>query len=195
MQRQIQALSGCLLACLMAGFPLNLAAAPKQMDMLVDAQKMDRAALKAERKELHQWLVSERVAAARGNPLVAQADSADVAAVDDAPTQTPEIVGFSQDLAVDVDFSNIQLSRLRGQAHSLDFGALEATSDGGYVYTTELSSPGAIALRVKFAGFNMPTGAALFLYTDEGQVFGPYTGRGPMGDGQFESIRAFVKRG
>jgi lysyl endopeptidase len=143
--------------------------------------------LKADRKAFHQWLVSERVAAARGNPLVVEAGTDELDAVDNAPKQTPEIVGFSQGLAVDVEFRNVDLSHLRGRAHSLEFGALEATTDGGYVYTTELSSPGAVALRVQFSGFNMPTGAAMFLYTEEGQVFGPYTGRGPLGNGSFES--------
>ncbi|MCW8925054.1 MAG: trypsin-like peptidase domain-containing protein [Xanthomonadales bacterium] len=176
-----------LLVCIAAGMSLNVMAAPKQMDMRVDTGAQDREALKAERKAYHQWLVSERVAAARGNALVVEASADQIDAVDNAPKQRPEIVGLSQDLAVDIEFSNVDLARLRGRAHSLDIGALEATADGGYVYTAELSSPGAVGLRVQFAGFNMPAGAALFLYTEEGQVFGPYTGRGPFGNGNFES--------
>ena len=187
MIRQNHLLSGFLLACFTASLSLGAMAAPKQMEMRVDAQPLDRSAIQAERKAYHQWLVSERVDAARGNPLVANASAEDFNAVDNAPKQTPEIVGFSQELAVDVEFRNINLSRLRGRAHNLEFGALETTADGGYVYTTELSSPGATALRVQFAGFNMPTGAAMYLYTEEGQVFGPYAGRGPLDNGSFES--------
>jgi len=187
MIRRNHLLSKLLLVCFTASLSLSVVAAPKQMDMRVDTRSLDREALNAERKAFHQWLVSERVNAARGNPLVVEAGADELEAVDNAPKQRPEIVGFSQGLAVDVEFSNVDLSRLRGRAHSLEFGALEATTDGGYVYTTELSSPGAVALRVQFAGFNMPTGAAMFLYTQEGQVFGPYTGRGPLGNGSFES--------
>ncbi len=176
-----------LLVCIITGLALNAMAAPKQMDMRVDAQSQDRETQKAERKAYHEWLVSQRVAAAKGNPLVVEAGADEIDSVDKAPQQRPEIVGLNQGLDVDVEFRNIDLKRLNGRAHSFDFGALQATADGGYVYTVELSSPGAVGLRVQFAGFNMPAGAALFLYTEEGQVFGPYTGRGPLDSGNFES--------
>lgn len=187
MNRRNHLLNRLLLACVTASLSLSVIAAPKQMDMRVDNRSMDREALKAERKALHQWLVSERVAAAKGTPLVVDATSDELDAVDNAPKQSPEIVGFSQDIEVDVEFRNVNLSRLRHKTQGLEEGMLEATPDGGYVYTIELSSPGATGLRVQFAGFNMPTGAAMFLYTEEGQVFGPYTGRGPLRNGSFES--------
>lgn len=164
-----------------------LAAPPKQMDIRFDSNQLDKKELKAERKAYHQWLVSERVAAAQSNRLEVKASAAELAAVDNAPQQLPEIVGLSQSVAVDVSFRNIKLSRSRGKPHQLDVGALIETDDGGYVYTAEISSPGAIALRVQFAGFNMATGAAMYLYTEEGQVFGPYSGRGPLGNGTFDS--------
>ena len=187
MIRRNHLLSRLLLVCFTASLSLSVMATEKQMDMRVDTHSPDRETQKAERKAFHQWLVSERVAAAKGNPLVVEAGADELDAVDNAPKQTPEIVGLSQTVEVDVEFSKVNLSRLRSRAQSLEFGALKATNDGGYVYTTELSSPGAIALRVQFAGFNMPTGAAMFLFTEEGQVFGPYTGRGPLGSGSFES--------
>lgn len=160
---------------------------PKQMDTRIDPVPLDRTALNAERKEYHDWLVSERVTAAQQNRLVAKATADELAAVDNAPQQLPEIVGLSQALNVDISFQNVRLSQLKKNPKALDYGVAKATPDGGYVYTAEISSPGATALRVQFAGFNLPAGAGLFLYTDEGQVFGPYTGRGPMGNGKFES--------
>jgi lysyl endopeptidase len=187
MNRRNHLLSGLLLACFTASLSLSVVAAPKQLDMRIDKNSMDREALKAERKALHQWLVSERVAAAKGAPLIVDASNDELDAVDNAPKQSPEIVGLSQDMDVDIEFRNVNLSKLKRQAQSLEVGTLEATSDGGYVYTIELSSPGATGLRVQFAGFNMPTGAAMFLYTEQGQVFGPYTGRGPLRNGSFES--------
>jgi len=177
-----------LLACVIACVSLSaLAAPPKQMGMRADGQTLDREAMQNERKAYHQWLVSERVAAAQANRLVVQANKDELDAVDNAPQQSPEIVGFSQELAVDVSFNKIKLSGLRGKSKNLKFGAIKATADGGYVYTAELNSPGATGLRVQFAGFNLPAGAAMFLYTDEGQTFGPYTGRGPLHDGSFDS--------
>lgn len=175
-----------VLVCATACLSLTAMAEPKQMDMRVDG-KLDREAMKAERKAFHDWLVSERVSAAKGNGLVVQASADELDAVDNAPTQSPELVGFSQQVDVDISFRNIRLSHSKGRAQLLDVGALRATADGGYVYTAEISSPGATGLKIQFAGFNMPTGAAMFLYTDEGQVFGPYSGRGPLGNGNFDS--------
>lgn len=177
-----------MLACVITCFSVGaLAAPPKQLGMRTDSQVLDREAMQNERKAYHQWLVSERVASAQGNRLVVQANNDELDAVDNAPQQSPEIVGFSQELAVDVSFKKVKLSGLHGKPQALKFGAMQATADGGYVYTAELKSPGATALRVQFAGFNLPTGAAMFLYTDEGQVFGPYTDRGPLHNGEFDS--------
>ena len=166
---------------------LSALAAPKQMGMRVDNRPVDREAMQSERKAYHQWLVSERVAAAGANRLVVKPSAADIAMVDDAPQQFPEIAGFAQDVNVDVSFRKVDLSKLKGRAHRMQHGALERAADGGYVYTTELSSPGAVALRVQFAGFSLPAGTAMYLYNDEGQVFGPYSGRGPLGNGEFDS--------
>ena len=185
---RIHGRTGQILLCAIAAVSLNAAAeTPKQMDMRVDGRQFDQEALKAERKAYHDWLVSERVAAARGNALVVHASKAQLDAVDNAPKQFPELVGFSQDVSVDVSLRDVKLARLRGNPHKLAVGAVEATADGGYVYTAELSSPGAVGLRVQFAGFSLPTGAGLYLYTADGQVFGPYTRRGPLGNGQFDS--------
>jgi hypothetical protein len=181
--------TGLALICAVTGLSFNaLAAAPaKQMDMRIQHGSFDREAAKAERKEYHQWLVSERVAAARGTPLIVEASADELEAIDLAPKQVPEIVGFSQEVGVDVSFRNVSFSKIRRSAQRLDIGAIEATADGGYVFTAELSSPGATGLRVQFAGFNLPAGAGLYLYTEQGQVFGPYTGRGPLGNGVFDS--------
>jgi len=179
---------GLVLASVLTGLSLNaLAEPPKQMGMRVDSKTLDKKALQEERKAYHDWLVSERVLAARNNPLVVEAGADEISRVDDAPQQFPEIVGFSQAVDMDVPLRDVRLSKLRGNSQNLKFGAVQETSDGGYVYTTELRSPGAIALRVQFADFNLPAGSAMFLYTEEGQVFGPYTGRGPLDSGEFDS--------
>ena len=119
MIRRNQLLTKILLACSTAILSFSVMAGPKQMDMRVDTRLVDREAQKAERKAYHQWLASERVAAAKANPLVVKAGTDELDAVDNAPKQTPEIVGFSQVLAIDVEFgqANITLQvRQTGQA-------------------------------------------------------------------------------
>jgi hypothetical protein len=155
--------------------------------MRVVSAGVDQEARKAERQAYHQWLLSERVPAASRNPLVLRADADELAAVDEAPKQSPELVGFTQDVHFDASFRDLKASQLRGRSQQLQYGAVERSSSGGYAYSTELSSPGSLGLRVQFSGFSLPDGASLFVYTEDGQVHGPYSGRGPNGTGQFDS--------
>ena len=96
-------------------------------------------------------------------------------------------MGLTKALAASVDFTDVRAGQLEGRMLNRTYGAMAGASDGGYVYTSNVSSPGATALRVHFTGFRMPGNAGVYLYTDNGQVFGPYTGRGPHGDGEFWS--------
>jgi hypothetical protein len=155
--------------------------------MRVVSAGVDQEARKAERQAYHQWLLSERVPAASRNPLVLRADADELAAVDEAPKQSPELVGFTQDVHFDASFRDLKASQLRGRSQQLQYGAVERSSSGGYAYSAELSSPGSLGLRVQFSGFSLPDGASLFVYTEDGQVHGPYSGRGPNGTGQFDS--------
>jgi hypothetical protein len=66
---------------------------------------------------------------------------------------------------------------------SLD--SLTRTADGGFVWTGVVESRGATALRVHFTNFNLPDNAALYIYGLNGDVFGPYTGRGHTNTGDF----------
>lgn len=50
-----------------------------------------------------------------------------------------------------------------------------------------ISSPGATGVRIHFKGFQLPESTGLYLYNETGQVFGPYTDKGPQGDGEFWS--------
>jgi hypothetical protein len=63
----------------------------------------------------------------------------------------------------------------------------KATADGGMVWTAAAESKTATALRVHFTDFNLPANAALYIYNMDGEVFGPYTGRGPGNEGDFWS--------
>lgn len=59
-----------------------------------------------------------------------------------------------------------------------------ATADG-YVWTMAIASEGAVALRAHITNFDLPEGAALYIYNTEGTAFGPYTDRGLSNDGDF----------
>jgi hypothetical protein len=129
-----------VLACAIASLSIGVFANPssaladsaKRMPMRVVSAGVDQEARKAERQAYHQWLLSERVPAASRNPLVLRADADELAAVDEAPKQSPELVGFTQDVHFDASFRDLKASKLRGRSQQLQNGAVERISSGGY---------------------------------------------------------------
>ena len=71
------------------------------------------------------------------------------------------------------------------------FGAVEAAEDGSLVWTARISSPGATALRLHLAPFDLPESAELYVYSVDGQAHGPYAGRGPVDDGELWTNTVF----
>lgn len=52
-------------------------------------------------------------------------------------------------------------------------------------------SEGAGAIRLHVEGFSLPKNAALYVYSRSGEAYGPYTGDGPNGDGDFWTTAVF----
>ncbi|MGD8678775.1 MAG: serine protease [Lysobacterales bacterium] len=187
---------GLLFACLALGLSLTATAAPpsgvpgelhRQAATEFAAQPFDRAAALQQRAQLNQWLVSETVMQGLKNPVTATFSTDETDAVDLARGESPVRVGLTRQLNANVNFGDLRMGRLKGRTVERANGAISGTDDGGFVYTMALSSPGAVALRVHFTGFHLPERTGVYLYTDDGQAYGPYTGRGPLGDGEFWS--------
>lgn len=62
-----------------------------------------------------------------------------------------------------------------------------ADADGGWLWVMDVLSPSAKGLRLHLAGLNLPEGASVMVYdpANPEQLFGPYEGMGPVGDGEF----------
>jgi len=147
----------------------------------------DREAEKLQRREVHDWLKSEQVAAGRGKPVSVSVSAAERLEIDTARGESPERVGVAKSVTRGISFGDVNLRSLKGRSLARDTGALKETADGGYVFTAALGSPEATGIRVHFTGFHLADNAGVYLYTEDGQVFGPYTGRGPHGNGEFWS--------
>ena len=65
------------------------------------------------------------------------------------------------------------------------------SSGGDHVLTMLIEAEGATALRAYITDFNLPENAALYIYNSEGTAFGPYTGLGPNGSGEFWTNTVF----
>lgn len=142
----------------------------------------DRAAFAQQQKELHTWLVENQVRAGLAAPIEVRVTAEEARSFEN-PSQRERRV-------------RVGVSKPVGERVSLGHGSRPArgamrTTASGVVWTAALQSPGASALRVRFTGFSLPTGAELYLYNDTGMVRGPYTGRGPGGSGEFWSHTVF----
>lgn len=62
-------------------------------------------------------------------------------------------------------------------------GFVRALEDGTIVWTTRMESPGAERISVHFEELDLPEGVELYVYNDEGEFDGPYTGDGGLGTG------------
>lgn len=110
----------------------------------------------------------------------------------DAPEQEPPLdrrirVGRADALGADVSFRGLRADQLTPTPRDLRHGTIQSGELGGFVWNGSVASSGAAALRLRFTAFYLPRQAALYLWTEQGDVFGPYTGRGIHGDGEFWS--------
>ena len=64
------------------------------------------------------------------------------------------------------------------------FGDVAPESDRTVVWSGRVSAPGATAMRLHLAPFDLPEGSELYVYSADGQAFGPYLGRGPLDEGE-----------
>lgn len=173
------------LALALAG--ATLAAAARERAAEPPGAPFDREQALQQRRELHDWLKAEAVAGGVQRPLQVAFTAAELLEIDQSQDEVPERVGLARELAQDISFGDVDLGALKGRVLARTNGALQATADGGFVFTAAVTSPEAIGLRIHFSNFRLPANAGVYLYTDDGQAFGPYTGRGPHGDGDFWS--------
>ncbi|HVR97983.1 MAG TPA: trypsin-like peptidase domain-containing protein [Thermoanaerobaculia bacterium] len=161
---------------------------PQVQPEVVGTQR-DVSAKAAEMQQLHQRLTAARVAKALTQPIVLQLAPTEREQIDDTSRVEQKYqVGVSRDVNKAVNFSAAR--SLGSRTTTLDLGAARGTGDGGFVWTAAVRVPGASALRLHLTGVDLG-GSALYVYNSEGQAFGPYTGRGPLGTGEVYTNTVF----
>lgn len=191
-----------LLALMLAFLPIAATAQPfTEIVEIGAASGFDLEKAKADeemKQELWTYLYDNRVAGIeRGLIQVALSDAARARLEgasygtskqgDESPV---EQVGVHESVGLTVAMG--RETKLHGAKSARSaIGGMALTGDGEPVWTTSLQSPGATALRIHFTNVDLPADAALFLYNDEGQAHGPYTGKGPRGTGDFWSHTVF----
>lgn len=170
---------------------VSIAPASPQADTVVVTHPVGFAARKAAVQSLHQQLVAREVSAAAGRALVVNIPAETAERIGGpAPAVGRLLVGAALDVKTPIDLGGAnRLGTKRSSAR--DFGAIRGIGGGGFVWSGVVNAPGASAVRLHFSGFDLPAGAALYVYGADGQAAGPYTGRGPLGTGVLHTNTIF----
>jgi V8-like Glu-specific endopeptidase len=177
-----------LAACMVA--PALLAAGVdgvRMKAMEAPAESFDRAAHLERMTSLQQRLSRSMVSLAATEPLQVQVSAERLNAIRNrAETGEQKMaVGVVSELSVPMDFTRDRIAT-RARLHET-FGAVRGREDGGFEWSGVVRSEGATAGRIHFTDVDLPDGAELYVFGNNGMAFGPYTGRGPNGTGDFWS--------
>jgi len=138
-----------------------------------------------EQQRLNAWLMGELPAGAMDVPIRIELAQDDHAVIGTSAVDEPLRVGVVKPVEPAVTLTGLDLNRSVKDARGSAGGAIRTTADGGTVWARAVTSGGAGGIRVHLTDFNLPANAELYVFGLQGEAFGPYTGRGLNGDGQF----------
>lgn len=185
-------------ACLLAVSTVPASAAPDLdafLDSISDQNPQafservgvhDAAELRQQRRNLHRSLVAERAVGARHAPVSIEVGRSEIRRLVEQRATSPQqkmLVGVAKDVSARIDLTG--LGRLDGERR-LAHGAARTVGERT-IWSGTAMSEGAYGVRVHFTDVKLPRGAALYVYNADGAAFGPYTGKGPNGTGEFWS--------
>ena len=101
----------------------------------------------------------------------------------------PLKIGLVKPLPVALSVNGISPTNKNARAAGGSFANLD---DGGFSWAITVGSEGARAIRVHIRNFSLPENAEMYIFNMKGEAHGPYTGRGPLGTGEFwtNSVRS-----
>jgi lysyl endopeptidase len=155
----------------------------------VMTQGSDPAARQAEREALHQWLtdVHGQPRAADISVPLSRQDRIDLGlekCADCTPIEVDPrrmLVGVNKSVGHAVDFSRLSIPAVSRQAIEFAGGRAQMNA-AGLGWSTTVASPEASAVRLMFRDFRLPDDAAVFIYNEHGEAFGPYVGQSGQGE-------------
>jgi trypsin-like peptidase len=172
----------CLVAAIVAiGWVAPAAAAGRSYDQA--PMQVVTKGLTAEQHLLRQAELSRRL----GRDLPSDAaelrislTAGEIASVEQAPRwQSPLKVGVVKAMAPGIVIAGLENE------------ALSRAADGGLVWATVVRIDGAGAIRLHVEGMSLPRNAELYVYSRNGQAYGPYIAAGPNFNGNFWTTAIF----
>lgn len=110
---------------------------------------------------------------------------------DPASEEAVPKIGTAIDFGRAVDFAGVDSVGLQPGGATLHGGVVGPADQDILVWEAALVLPEAKAVRLEFTGLALAAGVELYVYNEDGQVWGPYGGRGPDGSGEFWSPSTF----
>jgi len=171
----------------LAGPPADV---PGQRVVEMPARVMTEGFTAEQHLALQAHLSAQLLAELPAAPYLRQAtvalDPAEVAAIDGAePSSTPLKIGLVKPLLPIAEVSGLDDETTGRRPHRGASEAAMPSPTGGRVWALAVRAPGAGAIRLHVEDFSLPAGAELYVYTRDGEAYGPYTGSGPDDSGDF----------
>jgi hypothetical protein len=151
----------------------------------------------ARQAALHGWLMQEMPAGVLNAPIRVSLTGPERSELQKRQEVKggPAVVGRTKPISEVVRFTALDAALLSDAPRASGRGLLRGTPDGGFVWAVAVVSEGAGAIRVHINGLNLSDDADLFFFNEGGQAFGPYSRRGPNGDGEFWSNTVMGSKG
>jgi lysyl endopeptidase len=116
----------------------------------------------------------------------------EILAIDRAPSSAvPLKIGIVKALAPGIEVYGLKSGALDRQPTRGKSVEAVPTRDGGLVWAAIVSSKNAGAIRLHVEDMSLPRNTELYLYSRNGQAYGPFTGAGPNGTGEFWAATIF----
>jgi len=145
--------------------------------------------IEARNEALHAAIAGELPAGVLGDPIVVDLTSDErgdlFRRVEETEHVGPSVVGKTKSVRVQVAFSDLDSRLINNAPRRTGTGFAQATPDGGFIWAVSMTSDGAVGMRLHVQGMSLPGDADMYWMSMAGEIFGPYKGRGPNGDGDF----------
>ena len=140
-------------------------------------------------------LVEEMPQAVLQSTVAVELNQDDLNSLMNPVSVTPLQIGVVKPVSPNVQVAGLNRTRTDKQAGRDNGGVTAVTPDGGRVWSLNIASPDAGAIRVHLENVSLPPNTELYFYSLDGQAFGPYTATGPKGTGEFWTESIFGSEG
>lgn len=164
----------------------------------VATQGVAPAASRQMQDELGMWLQSERPDGVVESPIRARISAEELQAIENpefvngAPLKVGTVVALG---GAQIDINGLALLKGDAANRNVAGGTFAQTPDGGYVWVAAIGSEYAGGVRLHIENLYLPPNAELFFYNSSGEVYGPYSGAGPEGTGEFWTPSVLGRQG